>query len=266
LQVSQLVMMQSMRSDCPAACQNALQRATLGLQERSVLIGTLIMALTSVVVVAWVVALRGGRLRLASARTGRSRGTGVLDRLGLTRTLLVSGLVGGAVVHAAVVPEHLAEWTAAGVFFVLLTAFQLGLAAAVIVVPRDRLLQWACFAASIGPLPLWLVSRTAGMPFGPEPGVPEPVGLADVTASALEVVTAVAALALLRSRTGALGPRPAVHGVRLAVVLVVAVAALGLGGTSLRWVGFGAGDVAPMGHPPSATTTGPPPSGPLNAG
>ena len=260
LQVHQLTMMTGMRDDCPTACQSAIQQATLRLQEREVIIGGLILLVTNVVVVAWVVALRGGRLRLTSPGTSGPR---VLDRLGLTRVLLVSGLVGSAAIHAAVVPAHLAEWTAAGIFFVLLTAGELGLAAAVLV-RRDRWLAMACVAVSVGPLLVWSVSRTVGLPFGPERGVPEPVGLADVVACALEILTVAAAVALLRARTRSGAPRAGIHQLRLALVLVVAVTALGLGGTTLRWVGMGAGDQAATSHAPASTSGNPAPVGPLN--
>ncbi len=44
---------------------------------------------------------------------------------------------------------------------------------------------------------LWAVSRTAGLPFGPEPWMPEPVGRPDFTATLLEGATIVALVLLL---------------------------------------------------------------------
>ena len=44
----------------------------------------------------------------------------------------------------------------------------------------------------------WVVSRTSGLPFGPEAGEPEPVGVADAVSTALEVVVVVGTLLLLR--------------------------------------------------------------------
>ena len=266
LQVSQMATMVSMQSGCPADCQSAVQRATLGLQERAVLIGGLILLMSNIVVVAWVTALRGWRLRLTSTHTSPPGQAQVLDRLGFARTVLVSGLVGSAAIHAAVVPEHLAEWTAAGVFFVLLALVEVGLGA-LVVVRRDQVLHLACLAASVGPLLVWLSSRTAGLPFGPEAGVPEAVGLADVAACVLEVATALAALSLLRSPRRTAPRATAVHEIRFAFVLVVAVSALGLGGTDLHWVALGADGQGGMHHAPADPDlpgTGEAPGEPLN--
>lgn len=291
LQVRQLGMMARMLANCPRTCQSGLQQATLGLQVRAVLVGTAIMLVTNLILVAWVVALRGWRLRLTSSAAGSRRG--VAPAAGLARTVLVSAFVGSAVIHASVVPEHLRAQIALGAFFALMTAVQLGLSIAVVVAPRvllrqwDRLLQWdrlppwaralewdrlvylACLAASVGPLVVWTWSRTVGLPFGPGGVVPEAVGIADVAVCVLEVLAAAAALVLLRrSLRGTAEPRPGVHGVRLALVLVLAVSAVGLGGSRLPWVGFDVGG-ASMSHtsgPASTTTTttGTAANGPLN--
>src|SRR6185312_8387396 len=150
------------------------------------------------------------------------------------RLFLAAGLLGSAAIHAAVVPEHLTEWAAAGVFFIVLTAAELAVGAPVV---------------SIGPLAVWLYSRTLGLPFGPEPGVPEAVGLADVAACALEVLTLVLAVVLLRAR-GWLRLRPpaSAHIRGLAVVAVIAVTAIGLGGSGLAWLDLvgGSGDQSVM--------------------
>jgi hypothetical protein len=37
---------------------------------------------------------------------------------------------------------------------------------------------------------IWLLSRTAGLPFGPEPGVAEDVGIPDLVSVGLELLTA----------------------------------------------------------------------------
>jgi len=44
----------------------------------------------------------------------------------------------------------------------------------------------------------WVISRTSGLPLGPEAGEPEPAGVADVVSTALEVVIVVGTLPLLR--------------------------------------------------------------------
>jgi hypothetical protein len=234
LQVADLAAMSTMRDDCAAACQGQQVHATLALQERSVLLGTLFLLATNLLLVVWLVALRGGRVRLSSTRPGPSLARRVLDRVGLVRALLAAGLVGSAAIHAAVVPEHLAEWTSAGLFFVLLTLAELGVAA-VVLVHRSPAVLLGAVLVSAGPVLLWLVSRTVGLPFGPEPGVPEAVGLADVVACVLEVGTLVAAVLLLRA-VGSRGRHTPAHVLRLSLAAVVVVTAVGVGGSGLGWV------------------------------
>jgi hypothetical protein len=84
---------------------------------------------------------------------------------------------------------------------------------------------------------VWFWSRTTGLPFGPEPGEAEAVGLADCAACLLEVVTLVVAVALVRGWLGARRPGApsTTHLPRLALVALVAVTALGLAGTPLAW-------------------------------
>jgi hypothetical protein len=143
------------------------------------------------------------------------------------RVLLVASLLGGATVHAAVVREHLDHWPAAGLFFVLLAVA--GLVVGTALLHRVRAL-WllAALALSVGPLLVWLVSRTVGLPFGPEAGEPEQVGLTDAAACLLELAAAGAALILLRAaprlRTRTLPAAAQLAGLALvAVVTVVGV-------------------------------------------
>lgn len=143
------------------------------------------------------------------------------------RLVLVASLLGAAAVHASVVQDHLLEWSAAGQFFVSLTVA--GVLAAGALVRRagpEQLL--AALAVSVLPLVVWLVSRTLGLPFGPEAGAPEGVGLTDCIACALELVSAAAALLLLRRRGLAARPaaRPAVVWAGLLAVALLTVVAL----------------------------------------
>jgi len=196
------------------------------------------------VVVGWMVAVRGGRLDLSKPRPEAkpsSAGSTHSTRLDDVRAFLAAGLVGSAVVHAAVVPEHLTEWSSAGVFFVVLTAAEL--AVAIQVGARlQRTVLAAAAVVSAGPLLVWAYSRSFGMPFGPEAGVPESIGLADCAAVVLEVGALFAAVILLRGN-GWLRRRTAVsaHVNRLVLVAVVAIMVIGLGGTSLEWFSLTSG-------------------------
>ncbi len=243
LQSAQLHVMQgmsSMHGHCDTNCLAHQDRDTLALQVRGVLLVGRWILLTNLVLVAWVVAVMGGRLKLSTAR----RPQDVLTepehehptRVQQVRLLLVGALVGSAAIHAAVIPEHLAEWTAAGLFFILLSAGELAVAGLLLARVRQRTALLAATAISVAPLLLWLYSRTAGLPFGPEAGIPENVGLPDCLACSLEVGSLIAAIALLRSTRWLARRAPAsshVHG--LAVVALICVTVIAVGGTGLSW-------------------------------
>ncbi len=111
-------------------------------------------------------------------------------------------LAGSGAVHLAVVPEHLEEYLPFGVFFAVVGAVQVVAGVVTFVRPTRR---WQVGAASAQVLlvALWWVSRTTGLPVGPEPWSPEPVGVADVVCVLLEIVSAAVLLGLVLG-----GPRP----------------------------------------------------------
>ena len=244
LQVRQLQTMHDMCS--VTGCEDPRLQASLQLQVRAVGMASLLLLATNVVVVGWMVALSGGRLSLTRTRRPHVRsgrvGTAVA-RLDTRDWALVAALVGGAVIHVAVVPEHLVEWPAAAVFFIGLAAAQVTVAAMVVLDARTSLRLAA--AVSLVPLLLWLSSRTAGMPFGPEAGTPEHIGLADVAAGVLELAALVLAVLLLRAhgRAGSgTGPQDGVparwlsaHLRALVVVALVTVTTIGVAGSGLAW-------------------------------
>lgn len=244
LQSRQLQLMASMNNTCTEGdCLALQQQASLGLQVSAVGYASGILVVTNLVLVGWFVAVRGGRLDVTRTRraahalpqpalasdSGPSRATDL-------RRLLAAGLFGSAVIHAAVVPEHLTEWAGAGMFFVVLAAVELAVAAVLLARPQSGVLL-AAAVVSIGPLVLWLYSRTVGLPFGPGAGVPEPVGLADFTACALEVITLLVALILLSGSGRRRQPPASAHVSWLALVAVLAVTAIGLAGSGLASFG-----------------------------
>jgi hypothetical protein len=92
---------------------------------------------------------------------------------------------GAGLIHLAVVSEHASEWWLYGVFFLVLGIVQL--AWAVEVMDSDRLPVPRLFAAmNAAVVGLWLVTRTTGLPVGPEPWEAEAVGTADLVCSGLE--------------------------------------------------------------------------------
>ena len=172
------------------------------------------------------------------------------------RAVVASTLLGAAVIHAAQAPSHFAEWWAAGVTFVGLAAAQalLGGAAAVwadrrvwqlaqvVRVCRPTTWSFECHhtevsgtrpgrviarrALSLATIGLWVVSRTVGLAVGPEVGQPEPVGRADLAATALETATVLAASLLLWPGVGANRRRPGWSAAAVAVAIAVLTGAV----------------------------------------
>ena len=104
---------------------------------------------------------------------------------------------GAAAIHFAVIDQHVVEYWVFGVFFVVVALAQLGWAVAVVSNPTRTVYVVGAFGNALIVM-TWVVSRTSGLPFGPEAGEPEPVGVADAVSTALEVVVVVGTLLLLR--------------------------------------------------------------------
>ena len=94
------------------------QQATLGLQVSAVVYGLALLLVTNLVLVGWVVALRGGRLNAFAGSARSSQVNGV-------RLLTAAGFFASGAVHAAAIPDHLSEWPAAGLFIAVLAAAEL---------------------------------------------------------------------------------------------------------------------------------------------
>ena len=99
---------------------------------------------------------------------------------------ILSGVAAG--IHVGVAPEHFAEWWGFGLFFVLCAEVQLGWALLLGRAGGNRILAVG-LVGSLFLVAVWALSRTSGMPFGPEPGVPEEIGVPDLASVALELVT-----------------------------------------------------------------------------
>ena len=108
-------------------------------------------------------------------------------------------LLGAEAVHTAVLPAHARTWAAAGVFFAVIAIAEGVLAAALLVVPGQRI-AWVGIGVSVLTVLVWLVSRTAGMPFGPEAWIPEAMRLPDAVATLFEAVTAAALIPIAIDR------------------------------------------------------------------
>jgi hypothetical protein len=115
------------------------------------------------------------------------RRTTRLGRADVARCWAGFASLGAGLIHLAVVQEHFDEWWLYGTFFLAVGIAQI--IWAVVALASDKppwlaLTAWCNFAIVV----LWAVTRTTGLPFGPEPGQAEAVGRADVLCCVLELV------------------------------------------------------------------------------
>ena len=119
------------------------------------------------------------------SRSDRHVGAEIVVRVGAATALL-----GSAVVHSTTAGGHYGGWPLAGIFFVSLQVVETLLALAVIFYWSSTTAA-AVVVTSVGTVAVWLVSRTAGMPFGPaEFRSPEALGAADVACCVMELAAA----------------------------------------------------------------------------
>jgi hypothetical protein len=118
---------------------------------------------------------------------------------------LACGLSWGAgLIHLQAAGDHIEEYVLFAVFFALLATAQFVWGVAICRSPARGLLG-AGAVVSLLVVMLWAVSRTIGLPIGPEAWSPEPVGAIDAIASLDEVFLALLViLQLCAGRAGAL--------------------------------------------------------------
>ena len=109
---------------------------------------------------------------------------------------LASVSVGAAAIHFAVIFEHFAEYALYGAFFLVIAWAQMIWAGVVLWRP-SRLWLWLGLAGNALVLVVYVASRTAGLPIGPDVGHPEPAGGLDVVSAALELALVAGCAALL---------------------------------------------------------------------
>src|SRR5262245_64993919 len=105
-------------------------------------------------------------------------------------------ILGSATLHVAVAPPHLREYLPFGITFLAVGAAQIILAIEFLARPSRRF-SALLLAMNAGFIGAWFISRTSGLPVGPQPGVPEAVGLTDVVCVVLEILAAVFLLSLM---------------------------------------------------------------------
>lgn len=171
----------------------------------------------------------------------------------LAPTGIAAALVGAAAIHATVAPEHVVEWLAAGTFFVVLELVEVALALAALRAWRRPVAVAVVLSGTLTVL-IWAVSRSTGLPLGPD-GFRNPAaaGAADIACCILEVIAAL--LALPSALPSAQGPgrrpwrAPGRARPRLARVAVVAIClTVTAWGLSPAWADRGQTGADPPGH------------------
>ena len=166
-------------------------------RRRTLLVGTITRnqkteaALLLAGLAAALVSFQSWRLGAAVAAAVLVALLGLRRGMPLPLTIAAAAAAGSALVHFAVAPEHFAEWWGFGLFFVLCAEVQLGWALLLGRIRTNRMLAVG-IGGSLFLVAVWGLSRTTGLPFGPEPGVPEQIGVPDVVSVVLELVTAAA--------------------------------------------------------------------------
>ena len=122
-----------------------------------------------------------------------------LDWQLICRTSAAFFLVGAALIHAVWTAIHLQESTLEGVSFLLIALAQSALAFGLLMFPNRRTYLLA-IALSLGIVGMWALSRTVGLPVGPQTGTREPVGMPDLMATLFELLTVLAVLPLIVER------------------------------------------------------------------
>jgi uncharacterized BrkB/YihY/UPF0761 family membrane protein len=162
---------------------------------------------------------------------GRTGLTVPVDRAALAVTSLAA-----AGIHFAVMGRHFSEYVVFGIFFAAVAWLQALWAIGVVMTLSRRLLLAGAIGNAIVVL-VWVISRTTGLPLGPEAGTPEPATFVDVLSTILELFVVAGALIVVLQRQ----PLELVRGraafitvigltLALAVVTTVAVAASDHGG------------------------------------
>ncbi|MCA1839147.1 MAG: hypothetical protein ABR507_02740 [Actinomycetota bacterium] len=113
---------------------------------------------------------------------------------------------GAAAAHFAVMGAHFKEYWLFGLFFALLAWYQVLWALAIFAKP-SRLVLWAGALVNLTVVGVWVVSRTAGLPIGPNPGIPEAKGTLDIITTIFEALIVMGAFAWLVRGAKSMSPR-----------------------------------------------------------
>ncbi|MEX1218011.1 MAG: hypothetical protein WEA11_05775 [Acidimicrobiales bacterium] len=129
--------------------------------------------------------------KAADARSGE------VDRDQTVRWLVAALSLSVGAIHIGYAPHHLTEDWAHGWFFLVVAAYQCLFA--LLIVARPRRWVWAsAVAVNLLVIITWLITRTVGLPVGPEALRSESLSAPDIVCAAIEaVIVLIAAAALL---------------------------------------------------------------------
>jgi hypothetical protein len=241
LQLGQLNHMPSMGVQCVESCLQAQRDATLALQLKALGAGSVILLVTNLVLVVWMVAIRGGRLSVGKNKPADGRPAAWFAEIQL---VLVAGLVGTGTVLATHATADLIESVFVALLLLLLATAQL--ACAQFATTRPGRPAWIAAALLAVALPaLWMVGQFAGSPLEPVLGSPGPISLEDGAVGVLELATLAAAAILLSSPAWLRRAPTSPHAGKLGLVAIVAVTAIGVGGSGLAMFDLGGAEENP---------------------
>ncbi len=186
------------------------------------------------------------------------------------RPYLLGGLaalsIGAAAIHFAVVFEHFAEYALYGVFFLVISWAQV-IWPAVLLWRPSRLWLWLGIAGNAIIIAVYVASRTAGLPFGPDLHDVESVGALDIVSCVLEFAL-IAGSAMLLWRPSLADHPVARRGAFASAAALVAVPVAVIAMTSAVMTPGWAGPEGPAGmasgmsaQPPSAAAAADPAMG-----
>ena len=139
------------------------------------------------------------------------------------RATLAAALLGAAIIHFAMVPQHMTEWAPEGIAFIVTGWVQVALAIGIVMRPK-RWMLWLTVAASAAFIAAWAITRVWGAPFGPGSGIAQPRSYVDLACVALEALAVVVAVLAIWRPTFATGWRT--EGLVFASIIPVALIVL----------------------------------------
>jgi hypothetical protein len=144
----------------------------------------------------------------------------VPQQVDLPRAILATLSGGAGLIHAGVISLHLKESSLYGAFFILASIAQVSWAFVLLRAPSRKLLVYG-IVGNAAVIALWAVSRSTGLPIGPEPGIAERIGWADTIASVYEAALVVFGSVMLFGRAPKKNEVPRFHAEVIVVLLLV---------------------------------------------